>query len=235
MLGCRPGWVVSISLALLALAGCARPAKEIPIKGAAYALMPVPAPNNVPREYRIGPLDLINITVFQEPDLTLQNVQVDTGGSVILPLIGKVQAGGRTSSELSRDIAARLQTSYLVNPQVSVIVATSVSQKVTVDGSVGQPGVYAIQGRTTLIDALAMARGTTRVASLNQILIFRDIDGRPAAARFNIARIRMGKEPNPEILGNDVVVVGFSNVKGVYRDFLAASALTSAFVYAVGR
>ena len=235
MLGCRPGWVVSISLALLALAGCARPAKEIPTKGAAYALMPVPAPNNVPREYRIGPLDLINITVFQEPDLTLQNVQVDTGGSVILPLIGKVQAGGRTSSELSRDIAARLQASYLVNPQVSVIVATSVSQKVTVDGSVGQPGVYAIQGRTTLIDALAMARGTTRVASLNQILIFRDIDGRPAAARFNIARIRMGKEPNPEILGNDVVVVGFSNVKGVYRDFLAASALTSAFVYAVGR
>ena len=65
--------------------------------------------------------------------------------------------------------------------------------------------------------------------------MFRDINGRPAAARFNVADIRLGKQPNPEILGNDTVVVGFSNLKGVYRDILAASPLVASFSYLIRR
>lgn len=229
-------WAAAPVLAAVAtlLSGCARPAADIPRGQAAYAIMPAPVGDTV-RDYKIGPLDTISITVFQEPDLTLQNVQVDAGGNILLPLIGGVQAAGKNTAELSKYIADKLRVRYLVNPQVSVIVSASVSQKVTVDGSVTQPGVYAIQGRTTLVDAVAMARGTTRVAKLDQVIVFRDINGRPAVARFNLTDIRMGKQPNPEVLGNDLVVVGFSNVKGVYRDFLASSPLVASFIYAVGR
>ena len=218
----------------LGLAACTRPNPTIPVGAAAYAVMPPPAPGTVRREYRIGPLDTITITVFQEPDLSPANVVVDASGNVLLPLIGAVRAADLTSAELSQAIAAKLDR-FLVSPQVSVSVVNAVSQKVTVDGSVEQPGVYAIQGRTTLIDALAMARGTNRVAALDQVIVFREIDGRMAAARFNIKDIRMGLQVNPEILGSDTVVVGFSNVKGVYRDIVAASPLVASFSYLITR
>ena len=102
-------------------------------------------------------------------------------------------------------------------------------QKVTVDGSVTEPGVYAIQGRTTLLDALAMAKGTTRVAALDQVLIFREENGENMVARFNVQAIRHGEAPNPEIQGNDIIVVGFSNLKGFYRDVLTMAPLLAAF------
>jgi polysaccharide export outer membrane protein len=234
MAGLKLCGLVPVLVAGALVGGCARPAADMPRGQAAYAIMPAPVGDTV-RDYKIGPLDTISITVFQEPDLTLQNVQVDAGGNILLPLIGGVQAAGKNTVELSRLIADKLRLNYLVNPQVSVIVSASVSQKVTVDGSVTQPGVYAIQGRTTLVDAVAMARGTTRVAKLDQVIVFREIAGRPAVARFNLSDIRMGKQPNPEVLGNDLVVVGFSNVKGVYRDFMAAAPLTASFIYAIGR
>jgi polysaccharide export outer membrane protein len=215
-------------------AGCTAPDKSIPVGAAAYQVVPPPQPDSVPREYRIGPLDTISINVFQEPDLSLTNLSVDASGNVLLPLIGGVHAAGLTTTELSQAIAAKLNT-FLVNPQVSATVVTSVSQKVTVDGSVEQPGVYAIQGRTTLIDALAMARGTNRTAALDEVIVFREINGRPAAARFNVNDIRKGRQPNPEILGSDIVVVGFSNVKGVYRDLIASSSLIASFTYLIAR
>jgi polysaccharide export outer membrane protein len=195
----------------------------------AYLIAPPPSAGNNQRDYQIGPLDTISINVFQEPELTLQNVQVDASGNILLPLIGIVVAAGKTSGELSRDVASKLSERYLVNPQVSVIVVSSVSQKVTVDGSVTQSGVYAIQGRTTLLDALAMARGTTRVAALDQVLVFRDVNGESKVARFNVADIRSGKQPNPEVVGNDIIVVGFSAFKGAYRDFLSTAPLIAAF------
>lgn len=216
------------------VAGCTGPNATIPFGPAAYQVMPAPQPGNTPREYRIGALDTLSITVFQEPDLSFQNVAVDAGGNVLLPLIGGVRAAGLTTAELSGAIGARL-SEFLVRPQVSITVVTSVSQKVTVDGSVEQPGVYAIQGRTTLIDALAMARGTARTAALDEVIVFREVEGRPAAARFNVRDIRMGRQPNPEILGNDVVVVGFSSLKGAYRDLVAASPLIASFTYLIAR
>lgn len=221
-------------LLLCGLTACTRPNESIPVGEAAYQVMPAAAPGDIPREYRIGALDTITISVFQEADLSLPNVAVDASGFILLPLIGNIRAAGLTTTELSQAIADKLDH-FLVRPQVSVTVVTSVSQKVTVDGSVEQPGVYAIQGKTTLIDALAMARGTNRTAALAEVIVFRDINGRPAAARFNVSDIRAGRQPNPEILGNDIVVVGFSNVKGVYRDLVAASPLIASFTYLISR
>lgn len=216
-----------ISGLILALSGCNH--IDLPRDTAAYERFPPPGGENVVRDYTIGPLDTINITVFQEPDLTLQNVQVDAGGNILLPLIGSVRASGKTSSELSQEIAKRLGTRFLQNPQVSVIVASSVSQKVIVEGQVTESGVYEIKGRTTLLEALAMAKGTTRVSALNQVVVFRVINGQRMGALFDVGKIQRGEADDPEILGNDTVVVGFSYLKGAWRDILTTAPLIAAF------
>lgn len=218
----------------LAIGACAKPNAAIPTGAAAYQVIPPTAPAGTTREYRIGAGDTLNVTVFQEPDLSVRELAVDASGDIALPLVGTVRATGLTAGELSRTLAARLDA-FLIRPQVSVSVATAVSQKVTVDGSVEQPGIYPIQGRTTLIDALALARGTTRVAALDEVVVFREIDGRMAAARFNVGEIRAGRQPNPEILGRDLVVVGFSNLKGFYRDAIASAGLLGSFTYLIAR
>ena len=200
-----------------------------PIANGPSARFPVAATGQAPQDYRIGPLDKISITVFQEPDLSVKDVQVEASGQILLPLIGTVQASGKTSSELSREITARLGERYLQSPQVSVLVSASVSQRVTVEGSVREPGIYEIQGQTTLLQALAMARGPSQVAQAKDVVIFRVIDGKRMGARFNVADIRTGKADDPQIVGNDVVVVGLSRIKAVWRDVLTAAPLAAIF------
>lgn len=214
-------------IALCLTAGCTKP--NLPSGPAAYTNFPAPNEDQGLRNYRIGPLDTLNITVFQEPDLTLKEVQVDAGGNLLLPLIGSVRAAGMTSGELSGEIAQRLESRFLENPQVSVIVASSVSQKVIVEGSVNEAGVYEIKGRTTLLEALAMAKGTNRVAALSEVVVFRNIKGERMGALFDVGKIRRGEADDPEILGNDTVVVGFSYLKGAWRDFLTTAPIIGAF------
>ena len=211
----------------LVLAGCAS-APDLPKGEAAYRDFPPPRADGALAPYQIGPFDKISVTVFQEPDLSLPEVQVDAGGKVLLPLIGQLSASGKTATQLATAIARRLGQRFLENPQVSVIVQESVSQKVTVQGSVSEPGVYEIQGRTTLLDAVAMAKGTTRVAALNNAVIFRDINGQRVGALFNLKQITRGEALDPEILGNDVVVIGLSNIKAAWRDVLTAAPLVAA-------
>jgi polysaccharide export outer membrane protein len=212
-----------------ALAGCAK--SPLPAGEQAYQTFPAPSDDASVANYRIGALDTIGVTVFQEPDLTSANVQVDAAGNVLLPLIGEVKASDKTSTELADEIAKRLSQRYLTNPQVSVIVQDSVSQHVTVNGSVTEPGVYAIKGRTTLLDAIAMAKGTSRVASLGDVAVFRMINGHRVGGVFNVSKISRGEAPDPEIVGNDTIVVGLSNVKSAWRDLLTASPLIAAFRY----
>src|SRR3546814_922518 len=135
-------------------------------------------------------------------------------------------------SDWSSDVCSSdLGAKYLVNPQVSVSVASSVSQNVTVEGNVNQPGVYAINGRSTLLQALAQAQSPTDVANLSQVVIFRNIDGRRAGAVFDVKAIREGRTPDPEILGGDVIVVGFDAVKGAFRDFFKMAPFFYVFRY----
>ena len=213
----------------LCLAACST--VNLPEGQAAYDLVPAANANAEPAEYRIGALDVLKITVFQEPDLSLESVPVDAAGNILFPLIGKVSAARKTTSELSDDIAARLATNFLVDPQVSTIVTEAVSQKVTVEGSVNKPGVFEIDGSTNLIQALALAEGPTRTARLGEVVVFRTIDNQVYGAKFDYGKIRRGEMPNPELLGGDTVVVGFSFAKGAFRDFLTvAPLLTSAFI-----
>lgn len=214
---------------LASLGACFSPAANLPTGEAAYAVMPPSSGTENLTEYRIGVQDVISVRVFQEPDLTFEEVQVDASGTINFPLIGRTVAAGRTPFELSNAIAEGLGTRFIRSPQVVVGVVQSAALRVTVEGSVEGPGVYEIAGTSTLLEAIARAKGPTRVASLDEIIVFRDIDGQRAGAVFNLQDIREGKAPDPQILGGDRIVVGYSAVKGAYRDFLQAAPLLNVF------
>jgi polysaccharide export outer membrane protein len=218
-----------LSLFSVTAGGCANEPIHLPNGAAAYNQFPAPALGRQEREYLIGPLDVISVTVFQEPDLTVSNVPVDSNGKVILPLIGEVTAGGEGANAFARDIAARLSERYLVNPQVSVVVTSSSSQRVTVEGAVIDPGVFEIRGRTTLLDAMALAKGPTRVAQTDKVVVFRDINGVHMGAVFDLIAIRTGNMADPEIRGDDTVVVGISHGKTAYRDILSTLPIIGTF------
>jgi len=173
-------------------------------------------------DYRIGPLDKLNITVFQVKDLTIEKIQVDAGGQILLPLIGAVSAQGKTTAELSAEIARRLGEHYLQSPQVSVVVEEAVSQKVSVEGAVNKAGVFELKGRTGLLEAVARAEGTSRTANRRRVTIVRSVAGQPRAATFDLLAIQRGQARNPEVLGNDVVVVDDSRVRTFWRGFVEA-------------
>jgi polysaccharide biosynthesis/export protein len=215
---------------VLVLAGCGEQmTTDLPRASQAYETFPAQI-GTAPIAYRIGPLDVLAINVFQEPELTFEKIEVDAGGSLDFPLIGSVQAAGRTASELSDVIAERLNAQYLRNAQVTVRVSSSVSQNITVEGNVVEPGVYEIPGgSTTLLQAIARAKSPTRTAKTSEIAVFRMVEGQRMGAVFDLNEIRQGRAPDPELRGGDVVVVGFSAAKGAFRDFLTAAPLFNIF------
>lgn len=199
---------------IVMLAACASGGSSI----AAGSLPPPDAATaQAAREYVVGPLDTLEVTVFQADNLN-RTVDVDSQGRIDLPLIGGVVAAGKTTRALQTEIAAKLSEKYLQSPQVTVRVKESLSQRVTVEGAVEQPGVFPMAGRTTLLQAIAMARGPQDDANEKQVAIFRTIQGRRAAAVFDLTAIRKGEAEDPEVYGNDVVVVERSGTKGLLND-----------------
>jgi polysaccharide export outer membrane protein len=163
-------------------------------------------------EYRIGPSDLLSVTVFQTKDLD-REVRVDNAGQVSLPLIGAIDAAGRTAHELEADLATRYGARYLQDPQISVFVKEFASQRVTVEGAVGKPGIYPVSTRLTLLQAIALAEGLDDNASERNVIVFRTAQGRRQFARFDLEAIRDGSNDDPEIQGEDVIVVDTSGGK----------------------
>ena len=221
-------YVATAAMLFALSAGCSTTPTTLPRGEAAYAVFAPASANNVQRDYRLGPLDVVSIVVFQEPELSFQNLQIDASGNLLFPLVGSVRAQGKTATELSAEVADRLNR-FLVDPQVTVAVASSVSQRVTVEGAVTQPGVYDVKGSSSLLESLALARSPTRVAKLNEVVVFRNVNGERHGAVFDVKRIRAGLDPDPEIIGGDVVVVGFSFVQEAWRDFLTAAPILNVF------
>lgn len=186
------------------------------------------AASRVGTDYRLSPLDILEISVFQVPDLT-KTVEVNAGGEIALPLIGTVHAGGKTTTELEQEIAAKLAKDYLQSPQVSVFVSEYRSQKVTVEGAVNQPGVYQIPGQASLLQVLAMAKGIDRVGNDNSVMIFRNVDGQRMAAAFDVDKIRKGENDDPQVLAGDTVVVGESQGAVAWRNIRESAGIASVF------
>ena len=219
-----------LCLALAALGGCASgPKLNLPSGTEAYNRIPS-ALSGVPvRDYVIGAQDKLSITVFGEHDLSTDNAQVDASGYLALPLVGKVRVTGKTPDQLSTELTQRLAR-YVVDPRVSIIVLNTVSQKVTVEGSVNQAGVYGIAGHTTLLEIMAMARGASNVSDTRQVAIFRTINGQRMGALFDASAIESGTEQDPEMQGGDIVVVGHSARRQAWHDFLGTVPLLGFFV-----
>ncbi len=167
--------------------------------------------------YLIGPMDQLDVNVFQVPDLT-RTVQVDAAGQIILPLIGPLNAAGKTVPQLQADVAAALRQKYLQSPEVTIYISQYASQRITVDGAVTSPGVYALQGRTTLLQAIAMAKGADKVGDERRIIIYRTINNQKMGALYDLTAIRAGTLEDPEIYARDVIVVERSGVKSAFQE-----------------
>jgi polysaccharide export outer membrane protein len=176
-----------------------------------------PATNMVRPDYIIGPDDVISVDVFQIPDLS-RTVQVDSEGNILLPLLGSVPAAGRSVAQLSQQVAAAYGNKYVRDPKVTVSVKESESQKVTVNGAVVQPGIYPITSGTTLMQAIALAKGPDTKLASDRVAIFRTVGKNRTEATFNIDDIQSGKVQDPQLQAHDIVVVDTSGTRRFLQD-----------------
>ena len=185
--------------------------------------------------YHIGPFDKLAITVFNVPELS-GKFQVDAAARLSLPLAGTIDAAGLTPGELAQAIDQRLRGRYVKDPQVSVNLEETTSQVYTVDGQVGQPGSYPALGNITLMRAVANAKGASEFARLDDVVVFRSVNGKPMAALYNLDAIRHGNYGDPKIYANDIIVVGDSKARRMFQQFLQiAPLLTTPIVLALER
>lgn len=220
----------SLLVASASLAACSSQLyKQLPNGTAAYAAFPPIEKAVAPTEYLISPGDIIGVTVFGEPDLSLQKLPVDDAGYIQFPLIGAMKVGGLTPASASALMASQLSTRFLKSPSVTLNVVEQAGQVVTVEGQVAKAGSYPVGPQTTLLGAIALAQSPTPIAKLDEIVVFRSVNNERLVARFDLARIRAGADPDPQILGGDVVVVGLSRAKSLYRDILQAAPLFNVF------
>ncbi|MEM9357046.1 MAG: polysaccharide biosynthesis/export family protein [Pseudomonadota bacterium] len=177
--------------------------------------------------YRIGPLDVLEVSVFKVPELS-KTVQVASLGTISLPLLGEVPAAGRTARDMEKDLTRKLKASYLHKPQVIVLVKEFNSQRVTVEGAVKEPGIYPIMGKFSLLQLIATAKGFSKNADTT-VTIFRGPAERRRATRVDVARIRSGAQRDPVLIAGDVVVVSKSTLKEGFSNFLRALPIVGTF------
>lgn len=180
----------------------------------------------------IGPLDTIQVDVFNVPDLS-REMQVDAGGRIAMPLVGTIDARGKTAEEVANAIEGALRGRYVRNPQVTINIKSSVSQVVTIDGQVVEPGLYPVTNQMTLMRAIASAKGMSEFARQEEVVILRTVDGRKMAGLYNVEAIRRGAYDDPAVYANDVIVVGDSPQRRMFRDFVSLSPLLAAPLVAI--
>jgi polysaccharide biosynthesis/export protein len=222
----------AVPLTLLAvspmLAGCAgRSMSNIPAATEAFNVQPDPMfPES--QNHRLGPSDLINVTVYRAPEVS-GDYRVDGAGNIMMPLVGMRPVLGMTPLELAAALNKDLSKTYYVDPDVSVTVKEAASQRFTIDGSVGSPGTYPVTGRTTLMQAVAMAKGAGGGANLRRVVVFRQINGQRMAAAFDLVAIRQAKMTDPLIYASDIIVVDGSRTRQALRDVISTLPIVALF------
>jgi len=179
-------------------------------------------------DYKIAPMDKLSIKVFKMEDLT-GDYDVDLAGNISMPLIGQLKAANLTTEQLDGQLTSKLGDKYLEHPDVSVAIKSSTAHVVTVDGAVKEGGSFPVGGPTSLIKAIAMAKGTTEDANNRRVAVFRTIGGQRQAAAFDLTSIRRGEAPDPEIYPGDIIVVDGSSVKSVQKQVLQSIPLLAIF------
>lgn len=219
-------WTV---VAALALAACAdKRGGPIPYNVESFGVPDAPKVVPLEQNYRIAPLDTLNVRVFKMAELT-GDYEVDLTGKISMPLIGEISAIDMTTAELDQRLTAKLGEKYLENPDVSVGIKSSTRRSVTVDGSVTKSGTFAVHGPTSLIQAIAAAGGTSENANPRRVAIFRQIGGQRQAAAFDLTSIRRGEAPDPQVYAGDIIVVDGSATKEAQRQILNSLPILSIF------
>jgi polysaccharide export outer membrane protein len=183
---------------------------------------------NGERPYFVGPFDKLTISVFGIEELSAKEVEVDASGRLSFPLVGVIEAGGRTPNEVAELISQRLRGRYVRDPQVTVNLQETVSQMITVDGEVREPGLYPVVGRMTLMRAVARAKGLSEFAKIDDVVVFRTVAGQKYAALYDLKEVRRGAYDDPELFANDIVVVGNSPSRRLLRDLASIAPIISA-------
>jgi len=187
---------------LSTLAGCARPSQEI-----------IEEASNSSKDFLLGPEDVLDIVVWKNEDLSQKGAVIRPDGKVSMPLIGEVQASGRTANQLASQISARLKE-FKDNPVVTVGVKEVNSYYVYVLGEVSKPGKYQLKSHATVLQAVAIASGFTNYASRNKMKVIRHVQGENGTtreiripARYDDLVAGTGEIGNFVLKTGDVVVV----------------------------
>ena len=218
---------------LLLLAACASGGGRV----ANSSAEPLPSPDTTTAsgayegasDYRIGAQDLLAISVFGVEELN-KEVRVNSNGQISLPLIGGVMAGGKTIPDLEEELGRKYSSGYLQNPQVTVFVKEFTSQRITLEGAFKKPGIYPITGRTSLLQAVAMGGGVDdQIADLGGIVVMRNVGGKRMAAVYDLRHVRRGVIEDPQLYGDDIIVVEQSGSKTVLRRFMESVPILGVF------
>jgi protein involved in polysaccharide export with SLBB domain len=200
--GSAPRLLAFLALLFLGLA-CKSP------KGTAgnainYDQLPVstaPSPSTT-----LGVGDVVEVRVFEEADLS-GPYRVAPGGTIDFPLCGKMQVAGKNTSGLSDLLTKCLGEKYLKHPQVTVLLREYNSKKIFIFGEVQKPGTFPYDEDMSIIQAITMAGGFTKIASKNDIAVTRTIEGKETKIRVPVADIGTGREKNFRLQPGDIVFV----------------------------
>jgi polysaccharide export outer membrane protein len=208
VLGSSPGLTQTSSPAPPATAPSGGPSAAPPAT-APSAAPPATASSGAvdPNEYRIGPEDVLHISVWKNEAIS-RTVPVRPDGKITLPLLNDIDAAGLTPMQF-RDLLAQRLTEFMPSPEVSVIVTEPRSFKVSILGEVPKPGRYELRSRTTVLDAIALAGGLTQWAARSKLFVLRP-DGKTQKRlpfNYNRAVSADGEQENFPLQAGDVLVI----------------------------
>ena len=164
-------------------------------------------PERPGKSYEILPGDVLQVSVWKEPDLQL-DLLVRPDGAISFPLAGEISTRGKTVSDIQAELTKRLAR-YITDPVVTVSITEVLGNKIYVIGQVNDPGTFIVNPQVDVLQALAIAGGTTPFAELDNIRILRRSNGRQSALSFNYKDVVRGRnlEQNVMLESGDVVVV----------------------------
>lgn len=169
------------------------------------------------KEYRVGPNDLLDVEVASL-DNGKRTVRVNAAGAITMPLIGSVIVAGLTQQQVETHLQSLYGEKYLQNPQVAVFIKEFTTQRITLDGAIAKPGIYPLVGQMTLLRVIALGGGFGSIANSTEVKVFRQAGGKRQVATFDIDRIRSGKDDDPPIQGDDVIVVQRDAARALLKD-----------------
>lgn len=209
-----------LAAALLGLAACAD------TRGGSIPYRELAAPDvqhfqTLAEDYKIAPMDTLTIKVFKADEMS-GDYSVDLAGHISLPLVGQVEAANLTTAQLDSKLVTLLGRKYFEHPDISVAIKQSTAHVVTVDGAVNQAGQFSIPGPVTLIQAVALARGTSDDANPRRVAVFRMTNGQRSGVAFDLTSIRRGEAADPPIYPGDIIVVDGSKIKAAEKQILEA-------------